>query len=49
MKALKFGKRFASICDLAAQLSDAADAEALLILLDRPTDWLKVKSGPRAK
>ena len=37
--------RFTTIYELAVQLSDACDADALLILLDGPTEWQKLKAG----
>jgi DNA integrity scanning protein DisA with diadenylate cyclase activity len=45
MQPQKFNKQFATIYDLAVQLSNAAEADALLIMLDGPTDWQKLKKG----
>ncbi len=43
----KFTKQFATIFHLAVQMAKAAEADALLVLVDRPTDWeqLKKKAG----
>ncbi|MCA9153591.1 MAG: DNA integrity scanning protein DisA nucleotide-binding domain protein [Planctomycetales bacterium] len=45
MQPQKFTKQFATIYDFAVKLSDAADADALLVLLDGPTDWDRLKKG----
>ena len=47
MKPQKFGKQFSTIFDLAVQLAQAAEADALLVMIDAPTDWetLKEKAG----
>ena len=44
MEPQKFTKQFGRIYDLAVQLSAAAEADALLVMLDGPTDWQKLKS-----
>ena len=43
----KFNQQFATIYDLAVRLSEAGDADALLVMLDGPTDWdaLKERAG----
>lgn len=43
MKPQTFSKQFATIYELAVQLSQAAEADALLVLLDGPTDWEALK------
>lgn len=43
MKTLKIGKQFGSFIDLAGKLADASEADALLVLLDGPTEWEKLK------
>lgn len=50
MKHQKFNKQFATIYGLAAQLGKAAEAEAILIMLEGATDWeqlVKVAKGQR--
>ena len=42
-KPQKFTKKFARMFDLAVQLSDAVEADALLVMLDGPTDWKQLK------
>ncbi len=44
MKHQRFDTQFATIYDLAVSLSQAADADALLVMLDGPTDWQQLKS-----
>ncbi len=39
MKQQRFNEQFASIYDLAVLLSKQVDADALLVMLDGPTDW----------
>lgn len=39
MKHQRFNEQFAAIYDLAVMLSKQADADALLVMLDGPTDW----------
>lgn len=39
MKQQRFNEQFAAIYDLAVSLSKLADADALLVMLDGPTDW----------
>ncbi len=43
MKSQKFNKQFAKFYDLAVQLSQVVEADALLVVLDGPTDWVKLK------
>jgi diadenylate cyclase len=47
MKQQKFNDQFATIYDLAVRLAEAAEADALLVLLDGPTEWEQLKQ--RAK
>jgi DNA integrity scanning protein DisA with diadenylate cyclase activity len=42
--AQKFTEQFQSLFDLSAQLSRTVDADALLILLEGPTDWQRLKT-----
>ncbi len=39
MKLLKLTEQFQKVIDLAAQLVDTVEADALLLLLERPADW----------
>ena len=43
MKQQKFGERFATIYGTAVKLAKVTDAEALVVLLDGPTDWEQLK------
>ncbi len=43
MKAQKLTEQFQSIIDLAAQLAGVVSADALLILLEGPTDWARLR------
>ncbi len=43
MKPQKFNKQFATIYDLAVRLSAAAEADAIMVVLDGPTDWRQLK------
>lgn len=43
MKPQKFTPQFATIFDLALRLSAAAESDALLVMLDGPTDWDQLK------
>lgn len=47
MKPQKFSDQFAQVYELAVKLCDAADADALLVMLEGPTEWdrLKASSG----
>ena len=47
MKPHKFSDQFALVYELAVKLCDAADADALLVMLEGPTEWdrLKASSG----
>ena len=44
MKQQRFNEQFASIYKLAVQLSKNVDADALLVMLDGPTDWEELRS-----
>jgi DNA integrity scanning protein DisA with diadenylate cyclase activity len=44
MTTQKFNQQFATVYDLAVRLSEAADADALLVMLDGSTDWHELKS-----
>jgi DNA integrity scanning protein DisA with diadenylate cyclase activity len=39
----KFGKQFATILELAVKLAEADEADALLLMVEGPTDWEAVK------
>lgn len=41
----KFNEQFAAFFELAVRLSKAAECDALLVMLDGPTDWKKLISG----
>jgi DNA integrity scanning protein DisA with diadenylate cyclase activity len=43
MKTQKFNKQFAKFYDLAAQVARTVEADALLVVLDGPTDWQKLR------
>ena len=43
MKPQKFNKQFETIYKLAVRLSEADEADALLVMLDGPTDWAKLQ------
>ena len=43
MKPQKFNKQFAKFYDLAVQLAATVEADALMVVLDGPTDWQKLK------
>ena len=47
MKRQDINEQFSTIYDLAVQLSKAVDADALLVLVEAPTDWghLKRRAG----
>lgn len=47
MKQQKFTKQFATIYDLAVQVCTRGEADAILVILDGPTDWtqLKMRAG----
>ena len=42
MKSQKFTSRFAKMCDFAVSLAKTAEADAILVLLDGPTDWVQL-------
>jgi len=44
MKPQRFNERFASVYELAVRLSKTVDADALLVMLDGPTDWKELSS-----
>ncbi|MDA1054592.1 MAG: diadenylate cyclase [Planctomycetota bacterium] len=44
MKQQRFNEQFASIYDLAVSLSKQVDADALLVMLDGPTDWKQLSA-----
>jgi diadenylate cyclase len=44
LKTYRFTEQFETIIDVAAKLSRAVDADALLLLLDGPTDWDRLKT-----
>lgn len=46
MKAQKFNKQFARFYDFGAQLAETLEADALLLMLDGPTNWQKLKEKP---
>ncbi len=46
MKPQKFNKQFADFFDLAAQLAATVEADALLVVLDGPTEWQKLTEKP---
>ena len=43
MKPIKLTEQFQTLFDGAVKLSDAVDADALLLLVDAPTDWDRLK------
>lgn len=43
MQQQKFTDQFAMIYDMAVRLSDTVDADALLVVIDGPTDWQQLK------
>ncbi len=43
MKSPKLNEQFEKIVDLAVRFSQVADADALLLLLEGPVDWLRLK------
>lgn len=43
MKLQKFNQQFATIFDLAVRLSAAAEADAIMVVLDGPTDWKQLR------
>jgi DNA integrity scanning protein DisA with diadenylate cyclase activity len=45
MKLQKFNEQFATVYQLAVRLCKAVDADALLVLLDGPTDWQQLSAG----
>jgi DNA integrity scanning protein DisA with diadenylate cyclase activity len=45
MKTQKFTDQFAQVYELAVKLCDVADADALLVMLDGPTDWERLKAS----
>jgi DNA integrity scanning protein DisA with diadenylate cyclase activity len=49
MKSQKFEDQFAQLYDFAVQLCHTAHADALLVMLDGPTDWEQLKTRARHK
>ena len=47
VKQPQFSKQFATIYGLGVKLSSAAEADALLVMLEGPTDWERLKKGAR--
>ena len=43
MQAIRFTDRFKAIYDLALQMTQTADAEAVVLLVDEPADWVRLK------
>jgi len=43
MKSLRFTERFKNLCNLAFQLTESARADAILLLLEGPADWQRLK------
>ncbi len=46
MKSQKFNQQFADFFDLAAQLAVTMETDALLIVLDDPTEWQQLNERP---
>ena len=44
MKLLKVSEQFQKVIDLAARLGEVVEADALLVLLERPVDWEHLKT-----
>ena len=44
---VKLNEQFQNIIDLAAQLAEVVAADALMILLEGPTDWQQLREAPR--
>ncbi len=44
MKTYRFTERFETVIDVASKLSRAVNADALLLLLEGPTDWARLKT-----
>jgi hypothetical protein len=40
----KFNRQFAQFYEIAIQIAETVEADALLIVLDGPTDWQKLKA-----
>ncbi|MGQ9576792.1 MAG: DNA integrity scanning protein DisA nucleotide-binding domain protein [Thermoguttaceae bacterium] len=49
MKPLRFTERFKTLYTLAVRLAESVEADAVLLLLDGPADWARLKAlaGPR--
>lgn len=45
MKSSKFPAQFAQIYELALRLAESTEADAILVLLEHPTEWEKLKEG----
>ena len=44
MRTLRFTEQLKSLCQLAEQLTESAGAEGILLLLDGPADWQRVRN-----
>ncbi len=49
MKTYRFTDQFETVFDAAARLSQAADADAILVLLEGPTEWERLKEHSAGK
>lgn len=49
MKPTKFGKQFATIFELAVGLAKLSNTDALLVLVDAPTEWEKLKENAKGQ
>jgi DNA integrity scanning protein DisA with diadenylate cyclase activity len=45
MKPQRFTEQFGTLCNLAVQMAKAVKADAILLLLEGPTDWEKLKAA----
>ena len=45
MKPQKFNEQFATVFEMAVRLCKAVDADALVVMLEGPTDWERLRSG----
>jgi diadenylate cyclase len=44
VRTLRFTEQFETVIDVASKLSRAVDADALMLLLEGPTDWDRLKT-----
>lgn len=44
MHTIRFTEQFKSLCELAVRISQTGGAEAILLLLDGPTDWARLRA-----